>query len=69
MRHIYHYSAEYQVQPGQIHSIDGIALMGKKVADMTDYHGLKMSVAALSSHGVSADKLSITSLSYLGVEE
>lgn len=68
-RHIYHYHATFQLEPGMMHSIDGIALMGKKIEDMVDYHNLKASVAALPNNLATADKLVITSLSYLGEEQ
>lgn len=68
-RHIYHYHATFQNEPGVIRSIDGIALMGKRIENMADYHNLKTSVAALADCPVHVDKLVITSLSYLGEEQ
>lgn len=68
-RHIYHYHATFQLEPGMMRSIDGIALMGKKIEDMVDYRNLKASAAVLSDNPVSVDQLVITSLSYLGEEQ
>ena len=65
-KHVYHYHAEFQVAPGVVHSIDGIALLRTKIEDMVDYKSLKASVAALSDIEVSSEDIVIASLSYLG---
>ena len=62
-RHIYHYAARRQVGAA-LHHYDGIALLNTKVVNHDIYQELKGLID--ETH---ADKLTITSLTYLGEEE
>lgn len=68
-RHVYHYCASFQREPGVISCIDGISLMCEKIGSMEDYYRLKELVATLSDGSISAEQLVITNLSYLGEQE
>jgi hypothetical protein len=63
-KYIYHYCAQWQPSVGQTTYIDGVALMSEKIKSMDDYHLFKDQINAPDSA-----KLSIISLSFLGMEE
>lgn len=63
-RFVYHYCSHYQESIGAIAYIDGIAQMENKITCMDDYTKLKQQIDCPNS-----DKLTIDSLSFLGMEQ
>ena len=62
-RFIYHYCAKYQTASGNTAIYDGIAQLEKRIIQHEQYGELKKRIDADNAH-----KLSITSLTFLGME-
>lgn len=60
-RYVYHYCAQYQITPGTLGYIDGIAQLENKIRCMDDYTALKKKLNA-------PENVSIISLSFIGME-
>ncbi|GAB5378996.1 MAG: hypothetical protein Alis3KO_00690 [Aliiglaciecola sp.] len=63
-RYVYHYHALYEVSPGCIAHIDGIAQLENRIRCQEEYMKLKPQID--SEH---SDKLTIASLSFIGMEQ
>lgn len=64
-RYVYHYCAQYQVAPGSMKFIDGIAQMENKIKCMEDYTNLKNLIAIDHKD---RKGMSLIALSLIGME-